>query len=132
MRGSRSDSGEGRAALVAGRNGRTEQDLQFASQTALVIATVKAELALAAARSRKPMPPVLFAHLVHQGREDAGSQKIYDFSRQTMASRRLKGLREARSMIADLEAAADALAPGLTVWRFPGEGAEAGVLPAAA
>ncbi len=109
-----------------------QQDLQFAGQTALLIAVVKTELALAAARSRKPLPPILLAHLVHQGREDAGSQKVYDFSRQTMASRRLKGLREARSLIADLEAAAGAPAPGLTVWRFPSEGAEPRALPAAA
>jgi hypothetical protein len=107
-----------------------QMDLQFSSQTRRLIEAVEAELALAAERSRKPLPPVMLAHLVHQGREDAGSQKVYDFSRQTIASRRLKGLEEARVMLTDL--AARPAVPGLTVWRFPDAAAEPQVLPAAA
>jgi NTE family protein len=107
-----------------------QMDLQFSSQTRRLIEAVEAELALAAERSRKPLPPVVLAHLVHQGREDAGSQKVYDFSRQTIASRRLKGLEEARVMLTDL--AARPAVPGLTVWRFPDAAAEPQVLPAAA
>lgn len=109
-----------------------QQDLLLAAQTAHLIEAVKAELALAAARSPGTRVPVVLAHLVNQGREDAGSQKTYDFSRRTITARWRRGLEDARAMLARLDETAPAADPGLTVLRFPAGGADVPRLAAAA
>ena len=97
-------------------------NLQFASQTRALIEAVTAELTLAAERIGTSAPPVVLAHLVYRGQDDAGSQKTYDFSRRSIAGRWELGLNDARAMIAALTAAPMPTDGGLTIRRFPEAG----------
>jgi NTE family protein len=96
-----------------------QQDLHFASQTRAPAAAVTAELTLAAECSKHPAPPVVLAHLVYRGREDAGSQKAYDYSPRSISARWSHGLEDGRAMAETLAGLSVTSGSGVTVLRFP-------------
>ena len=102
-----------------------QQDLEFASQTRALVEAVTAELALATERAGGGAPPVVLAHLVHRGREDAGSQKMYDYSRRSIERRWRQGREDMRAALAALEGGEAPTDGGMVVWCFHETGADA-------